>query len=130
MKSKGASGPSLYQKWAGYPPTPDLTTDYPYQAIVNASVSSVVATYLVLGDIYPLRIRRTGGTADAIQSTNGVSYDNPKIYKYTSPSWVFHSESGNAITDEPPFDIYECNHDIYYGVGHPSYPTLFKASTV
>jgi hypothetical protein len=125
----GSAPPSLYQEWAGYADSPDLTANYPYQAIVHASVSTVVATYLVCDDVYGLKIRRTGGTDDTIQATDGVSYDSPKIYKLVDLAWVYDSESGKAITDAPPFDVYENNHDIYYGVGHPNYPDLFQAKT-
>lgn len=80
---ESAGAPDLYQKWDGYPDSPVLTTQYPYQAIVLSG--SNITLLVSSGQIY---LYESGRLSVVLGS-------NCKAYELISSNWTLLSSYTN-----------------------------------
>ena len=98
---------SEYQTWAGYPDSPLLTADYPYQAIFQGDyLAPYNIPWLVLcNDLSGFRVNTT-----SIPGQTLFPSVNSQLYTYSGGMWNLYTNSGNTYSAAY---FIEANHDVY-----------------
>lgn len=97
VKAGGGSAPATpYQAWAGYPDTPVLTADYPYQTVISAFGNP----YLFLATTPFFMVEGLGGVKNAQPLTR---------YNIVGGVWQFLDVLDPVFASTP----IEANNDIY-----------------
>lgn len=96
-----------YQKWTGYPESPELTSVYSYQVITPITGASVVFLTLAKGKLY----------VDGSYAINYVGFHTWTRYRLTGGAWITEaSDYTNPIYAYNPREISQSNYDIYTDV--------------
>lgn len=100
---------NTYQTWDSYPETPDLPSDYPYQAIAKNSSQNLI--FLCLSKNEPL-------VWDGI-NLGAKASSRHKMYSFNAGVWALYNEYDSQflfLADSSGVTIFEANHDIYSDV--------------
>jgi hypothetical protein len=103
-KTSGGGAPPAnpYQQWAGYPDSPLLTDDYPYQAIIRYTATYYIV--LTTAKLYH-------DTDDKVRAVGGVAI---KQYTYSGGVWVYSHDRTDISS---VYSFSQANNDVYWEVG-------------
>jgi len=99
--SGGGAPPSLYQEWAGYPDSPVLTADYPYQFITSAADTFVMVS---TGRYY---------VGSSYLRAELDSYNPAGMYLLSAGSWHYIADIGATQAIDLVTSLKENNCPIY-----------------
>jgi hypothetical protein len=125
-KTSGGGAPPapLYQEWSGYPDSPVLTSEHPYQVILKVGTGDYDPILIVSPFVWWWRTLYGGD----LKTDGAPDQSDSHLYKYihATNQWSFYNNQNNATPiPASTLGVYQCNADIL----NADKATVWKAKT-